>query len=253
MGFEKPKHVEIPLKPFIERLLDKKLEKDLCEGEEICPTCGGLSITLRDNPYFKQVDLLHLAQHKNEQLLLASCPDCYNGVVNRCKLCGGLIRRGWLKHDCEQQIALDRAESDRKEAEQFEKTPIAPPEVVKNCHVFYSKYFGQNEGFFEDWDIFFDEWLDEAKDKECPVRPEYVWITEPEEFSVDAHDICERATEDLYEGAYEDISEEDFKRLQSFLDDWCKSSGVGVSYRVSHRYKVRIPWEDYDKMYSDAE
>ena len=257
MGFEKPKHVEIPLKPFIERLLDKKIEKDLHEGEEICPTCNGFGIKIITRVYGLDNDPNNgkpgrpMFPYKNQSLVLQGCLDCYNGVVNRCKFCGELLPRGWLKHDCEQQRALDRAESDRKEAERFEKAPIAPPEVVKDCHVFYSDYFGQNEGFFEDWDTFFDEWWDEAKDKECPVRPEYVWITEPEEFSVDAQDICERATEDLYEGAYEDISEEHFKCLQSFLDDWCKSSGVGVSYRVSHKYKVRIPWEDYERSYGD--
>ena len=117
--------------------------------------------------------------------------------------------------------------------------------------MFFSDYMG--DGFFEDWDEFFEEWWDEDKDKEFPTRPEYVWITTPNEFRIYAENICENATNDLYEGAYEDISEEDFKRLQNFLDDWCKSSGVGVSYRVSHKYKVRIPWEDYDKMYSDAE
>lgn len=248
MKTNEPRRVVIPLKPILEPLLERKLTKDLCDGEEICPTCGGFSITLRDNPYFTQADPLHLAQHKNEQLVLMSCPDCYNGVVNRCKLCGEIMRRGWLKHDCEQQKALDRAESDRKEAEQFEKAPIAPPEVVKDCHVFYSDYFGQNEGFFEDWDTFFDEWWDEAKDEECPVRPEYVWITEPEEFHIDARDICENATQDLYEDAYEDIADKNFERLQNFLDEWCKTCGVGTSYRVSHKYKVRIPWEEYEKM-----
>lgn len=37
----KPRHVVLPLKPLLERLIDRKIEKDLDDGEELCPTCGG--------------------------------------------------------------------------------------------------------------------------------------------------------------------------------------------------------------------
>lgn len=254
MTTNEPRRIVIPLKPFLEPLLEGTITKDLCEGEEICPTCNGFGIKIITNVYGLDNDPNNgkpgrpMFPYKNQSLVLQGCLDCYNGVVNRCKFCGELLPRGWLKHDCEQQRALDRAESDRKEAERFEKAPIAPPEVVKDCHFFYSDYFNQNEGFFEDWDTFFDEWWDEAKDEECPVRPEYVWITEPVDFHIDAHDICENATQDLYEDAYDDISDKNFERLQSLLDEWCKSCGVGTSYKISHKYKVRIPWEEYEKM-----
>ena len=66
---------------------------------------------------------------------------------------------------------------------------------------------------------------------------------------IDADSIIENATEELYEDAVSDISDEEVKRLQSFLDDWCKHCGVRTSYSESHRYKVRIPWAEYDKMY----
>lgn len=251
MGFEKPKHVEIALKPLIEKLLDGKIEKDLNEGEEICPTCNGFAVKITNNRYGLEndTDRSQLFPYMHQSLVLCGCPDCYNGVVRRCKFCGKLIPRSRLKCECDQQRALDREERERKAAEEFAKAPIAPPEVEKECKVFFSDYMG--DGFFEDWDEFFEEWWDEDKDKEFPTRPEYVWITTPDEFRIYAENICENATNDLYEGAYEDISEEHLKRLQSFLDDWCKSSGVGVSYRVSHKYKVRIPWEDYERSYGD--
>lgn len=30
------------------------------------------------------------------------------------------------------------------------------------------------------------------------------------------------------------------------VDDWCKRCGVGKTYMESHKYKVRIPWDEYD-------
>lgn len=56
-----------------------------------------------------------------------------------------------------------------------------------------------------------------------------------------------RPTEDLYEDAYDDISDGEIKRLQAILDHWAKTCGVSTTYYESHKYKVRIPWEDYDK------
>lgn len=238
-----PIHKEIPLRPFLEKLIDGTITKDLCDGEEICPTCGGFGLEIRNNPYGLGEHAKPMFPYKHQSLVMCTCPTCYNGVVNRCKLCGELIRRGWLKHDCEQQRALDRAEASRKEREEFDKAPIAPPEIESNCHMFFSDWY--NDGFFSDWDDFFEEWWDEDKDKECPQRPEFVWITEEDKFYIDARTICEFATENLYDDAYDHISDNDFDRLQAFLDKWCASTGVGQSAHVSHKYKVRIPWEKY--------
>ena len=65
--------------------------------------------------------------------------------------------------------------------------------------------------------------------------------------SINAESIAEQATEDLYEDAYDDISDGEIKRLQETLDHWAKTCGVRTAYYESHKYKVRIPWEDYDK------
>lgn len=34
--------------------------------------------------------------------------------------------------------------------------------------------------------------------------------------------------------------------LQNYLNKWCKECGVGTTY-FEGKYKVRIPWEDYDE------
>ena len=77
-------------------------------------------------------------------------------------------------------------------------------------------------------------------------QPMYVWITEPVEMSVDVQNIIENATDDLYEDASGDITNEARKELQDFVDGWCKRCGVGTTYYESHKYKVRIPWEEYN-------
>ena len=64
--------------------------------------------------------------------------------------------------------------------------------------------------------------------------------------SIDATDIIENATEDLYEDAIDSISDKARKELQEYLDNWCKACGVGTTYYESHKYKVRIPWESVD-------
>ena len=255
MEFQKPKRVVIPLRPFVEKLIDGKITKDLCEGEEVCPTCGGFGLRIENNPFGLEGDPNNqhgapLFPYKHQSLVLQYCPTCYNGVVHRCKLCGKIMKRGWLKHDCPKQQALDREKREREDRERFDKAEIAPPEIADACEYFYSEYYPLSEGYFSDWDDFFDQWDEqriEMEDAGLIKRPEFVWITEPVEMHIDAEFVAENATEELYEDAMSDISTEDIKRLQALLDDWCKSCGVSTTYQESHKYKVRIPWEEYDR------
>lgn len=62
---------------------------------------------------------------------------------------------------------------------------------------------------------------------------------------IDADDIIANATENLYEDAMSDISEEKCKELQDLLDKWCDTCGVRETYVKSNKYKVKIPWENY--------
>lgn len=63
---------------------------------------------------------------------------------------------------------------------------------------------------------------------------------------IDAYSIVESATDDLYEDAMDNISTGSIKELQDYLDKWCDNCGVGNIYYENHKYKVRIPWEEYD-------
>ena len=147
------------------------------------------------------------------------------------------------RHEAEEQKIIDA----------FDKAEIAPEEVEKACEFFYSDYYSRGDGYFSDWDEFFDDW-DERSDEEDDLgikanlrRPEYVWVTRAVEMSISADSIIENATQDLYEDAISDISDEKIAELQEFLDRWCKTCGVGTTYYESNKYKVRIPWEEYEK------
>lgn len=167
-------------------------------------------------------------------------------MILRCKLCGEVIQRGYTKHDCKQQRAIDEKLREQKKREEFEKAPLLPKKKQKDYEYFFSEEYTHDNGYFNDWEEFFDDWENEHEEY-GDVRPKYVWVTEPVEMSINAESIAEQATEDLYEDAYDDISDGEIKRLQEILDHWAKTCGVSTTYYESHKYKVRIPWEDYNK------
>ena len=238
MGFEKP----------TTKYIDVKLQKDLHDNEDICPTCGGLGLMIANNPYGLSNDpdktFSNLFPYKHQSLTF--CKDCFNGVVKRCKLCGGIIPKGRTKCNCEKQEALDKIVEQKKKKEEFDNAPIAPREIEENCKCFFSESCPINDGYFFEWEDFFEAWHEYCSDISEEDRPEYVWITDVVNMSIDAVDIIENATEDLYEDATDNISKEKVKELQDLLDEWCRTCGVGETYYESHKYKVRIPWEQYE-------
>lgn len=232
--FVKPRRVTINI----------TLQKDLHSNEEICQVCQGTGLIVSDNSYGLSDDpdkTAGIFPYKHQSLMF--CPYCYNGVVRRCPLCNKIIRRGFLKCDCEKQRDIDDAKRAEKEWQALNDAPIAPTELVEKYGVFYSDNYDENEGYFTDWEDFFENWYNcyDILDS----KPKYVWLAEPYEMRIDARNLIESATEDMYEDACHDISEKEERKLQDFLDSWCKDCGVGITYYQS-KYKVKIPWEDYD-------
>ena len=242
--FVKPKTEYISDKEYMEQLLNVKLRKDLHDNEEVCPRCHGTGWIITDNPYGLSDDPNKQAgvfPYKHQSL--SFCPNCYNGIIHRCKLCGEVMPRGYLKHNCQAQMDASRRELESKRKQALIDAPFAPPEILEKSYFFYSDIFGYNEGYFDSWDEFFDYWHENGESN-GDERPEFVWATEPVEMNIDAYDVISRATEDLYEDASTDISDAAIKELQDFLDRWCKTCGVNTTYYES-KYKVRIPWENY--------
>lgn len=210
-------------------LFTKSLEKELGENEELCPHCGGTGLIIMNNAL-------------NPQSLMF-CPHCSDGVIHHCKFCGNIIPKHYRKCNCAEQRKLDCEEKERKEAERLANAPLAPEDI--ESEMFFSEDYPYNDGFFSEWEQFFEAWLDEHEvgDK----RPEYVWTTKPMNMKIDAVNIIENASEALYEEAYFDVSDDKIQKLQDYLDDWCKTCGVATTYYPNYEYKVRIPWEDCEK------
>lgn len=232
--FVKPKRINVNI----------TLQKDLCEGEELCPTCNGLGVVIDKNRFSLSQDPEQriMFPYKNDSLVF--CPICCNGVVTRCRFCGEIIPRRRTKCDCDKQRELDRIERKHRLRDYLSKAPEATPEILEHNAYFYSDEYGYNEGYFSDWDEFFEYWAEEHDEDDSSDRPEWVWTTVPVHMKIDAANVAESATEALYEDAYDDISDAKFKELQDYLDKWCESCGVNISYDQGD-YKVRIPWEDY--------
>lgn len=242
--FVKPRTEYVSDKEYMESLVNAILRKDLHGNEEICPYCHGTSLVIKDNPYGLSDDpdkRLGVFPYNHQSVIF--CPHCFNGVIHRCEKCGEIIERGFLKHNCKWQQELDEKERARKRKQSLIDAPFAPPNVLEDSLFFYSDDYGYNDGYFEEWDEFFEYWHENGE-VDGDERPEFVWATEPVDMSIDAYDIISNATEELYEDAGDDISDSARKELQDFLDNWCKSCGVRTTYYES-KYKVRIPWEEY--------
>ena len=247
MSFVEPTKKFVRNPEYVKKLLNFELEKDLTEGEDICPNCGGTGLVIDNNVYGLSEDPqrhgLPLFRFKHQAL--SFCPTCYNGVVHYCKYCGNIVPRWKIRCDCRQSMDEWRAEINKKEQERMDAAPIATEEQIEKFGGwFYSEDFSYNDGFFNDWDEFFDDYMDELlsyPEGEKPPKPEFVWLAEAIPFHISAGDIVENALEDTYESAA--VASESIKELQKILDDWCKSTGVGDTLTASN-YKVRIPWED---------
>lgn len=241
--FVKPKTEIISDADYIRKLVNVNLRKDLHSNEEICQHCHGTGMIVVENRYGLSEDPDKSKGHfPYTHQSISFCPHCFNGIVHRCPLCGKLIERGYSTCNCEAQKEIKKQEEINKKQDALNNAPIAPKEIVASMECFYSDNYSTNDGYFYDWEDFFEDWFE--NNEPDMVKPEFVWCTEPIKISIDAQDIIEQATEDLYEDASYDISYEDRKELQDFLDSWCKRCGVATTYYESHKYKVRIPWEE---------
>lgn len=248
--FVKPVRYTVKDKDYIKNLLRVSLQKDLHGDEELCQRCHGTGMIVVNNVYGLKDDPMKEPLFHYKHQSISFCPSCYNGVVHRCKYCGKILPREMLKCTCLCQKNIDAAEKREKQQRAFDKAPLASKEIENATECFYSDYYGRNEGYFTDWDEFFEYWFENCEsDFE---RPLYVWSTSPVEISIDADPIIESATDDLYEDAIFDIPSEKRKELQDYLDEWCKTCGVGKTYYESHEYKIRIPWELMPSKYEES-
>ncbi len=204
---------------------NKKQKDDLQDNETYCTTCDGIGWVLDNVTYLKV------------------CNNCYGGVNFKCKVCGEAIIRP--NSQCQNNKCKWILEQQRING-LFEKATILKNDSLqaKEFKMYYSDYYGQNEGYFSEWEDFFEYWDENCKDI-YPVdeRPKYVFGTKEASISLEADNILQQATEDLHEDAYDNLV--DIDELQEFLDKWCEKQTGTETYYEDNGYVIEIPWELY--------
>jgi len=245
--FKKPEHLIIDAIPYLTEIMGDGLVKDLQEDEIICPICHGTGLAADNNRYGLSNDPNKTEHFPYKHQSISSCQNCYNGVLKVCPHCGKVLTRRDYQCNCDGVKAEKRNKEIAKEKEVFDKSIKLnyDDEKAKAMGMLYSEDYGYNEGYFSEWDEFFDYWWDNHDDNEN--KPTYVWGTTQEEIKVDADSIIESATDDLWEGARDNISDSDEKELQDYLNNWCAKQVGTTTYYESYKYSVLIPWDKYNR------
>lgn len=213
----------------IELLMPKQLEKDLMEHQQICKTCNGLGIIIRDNKYgLKEEPWIREFPYKNQSLF--PCPDCYNGVQPVCKYCGAPGSRRYVRAEanCRCQGATNARNEKRlkKDTETWEKAEkISIKQAIEQFSLVYID--GPDEYISPENLI---ERLAELKEDDPETSIPYIWGTDTTTLSLPAAgDLVSNACEELYEGAEANIAEDKINRLQEFLDQWVAEVKSGTT------------------------
>lgn len=241
--FKKPEHLVIDAIPYLTEIMCKGLIKDLEEGDVICPECQGTGLSIYDAPYGLSEDPNRSPMFPYKYQTISSCKKCYNGVLHTCQYCGEILDRGYSTCDCESVVSERKQKEIKKEQSIYDKAIklTADDEISKNMGMFYSDYYKYNEGYFADWDDFFDYYGDEPDD--IKTRIGYVWGTTERKISIDADNVIENVVDDLWEGARDNISSDAENELQEFLDKWCEKQIGTTTYDVDYKYAIKVPWE----------
>jgi hypothetical protein len=128
---------------------------------------------------------------------------------------------------------MDQIEAD-KEAALFQKSRKLTIEEYDGPLYWEGHSASMGDGYFAD----IDEVLDYCEQEGADV-PEYVWTCVRDDFKIEAETAVSHALSDMYEEAFESISEESLKHLQSYLDAWCKEQCI-VGWHSDHSRAVLL-------------
>lgn len=237
------KHISLNVAKEIKNILPDTLEKDLMDNEEICPVCHGLGVVLDSNIYGIKGDTSEVTKKAlfpyNHQAI-KFCLNCYNGVIKICEYCGKPLSKGTMKCNCEKQKEIDEA----KEKQKYQEIIAKAKEVdIKTVSTYL--YDKETDSYFADIEEFIDKY---KNNKEMSKNlPEILWLCSEEKIIINANSIVEEACEELHEDAFYNISYEDKKELQTFLDNWCRKQSGTTTYYPSYNEYVKVQKKWFNK------
>ena len=179
-------------------------------------------------------------------------PNCYFGVEKRCKYCGKYLSKGSSRCNCAKYKAYERAEQERKHQETIDKA-----KEINWKQTSYYVYDDKSDKYFTDNNEFVEYYLQEYADGSggCQDFDEYfehevpkvLWNCEEIKMSMDADGIIDSACDDLHEDARDNISGQDQKELQDFLDKWCEKQSGTITYYPCYREYVKVEKEWFNQ------
>lgn len=187
--------------------------------------------------------------YDKEKEHLVWCKECGgDGLVHLCIYCGNPVNSRYFSivcghKECIEKNRKERALNLKKKREENEKKMFKSAQKIsyEECPEFYREClfldsYSEEGKFFEDFEELF-EW---AGEKGITI-PEYVWATNCTQITLNARDMVSNACEELWEEAYYQISEEDIKELQEYLDEWCKKQTGTMTYTPNYNYAIKVP------------
>jgi hypothetical protein len=184
-----------------------------------CGKCGSLFVPKE------------LGEEDREQLRETATNHCFK----RCKCGQPLDRQYWgICSACSAKEAVD------KEQNRFDKAKKLNVDQYPYQPVYWEGHIGgMGEGYFSG----VEELIDYCEEEGLKM-PEYVWACSSSEFKLDADTILESelASQEVYEDAYDNISDEDKSALDTFLKDWAKKQNI-VSWQVDYAQAVLLASE----------
>jgi len=241
-NFKKPKSITIDALGYLSNFLKNGLKKDLQENQIICPFCKGTGLEITDQVYGLSDDPdKRIGRFPYHNQYIASCSHCYGGIINLCEYCGKELPRNASICFCKEAEEARRSKVFKKEQEQMSKAVILryDDEIAQKMGVLFSEEYGYDEGYFIEWEEFFEYW--ECEHEENDEKPKYVWGTTSDTLHLDTESILEYACEDLHENAMDNLT--NIEELEIFLDDWEKKQTGTETYWWSSKYLIEIPWE----------
>jgi len=240
--FVKPKRVVVNALEYLSEALEEGLQKDLQENQILCPKCKGTGLIIDDRVYGLSDDPNKTQGHfPYHTQYIASCDHCFAGVVNLCEYCGKQLPRFHLRCDCDKAEEARRTIEREEEKKRMSNAKILKydDEIAQSMGMLYSDDYGENEGYFTEWEEFFEYIYDEC---EANCRPKYVWGTTSYSFYLDTDNILESVCDDLHEDARDNLIDVD--ELMMFHESWSKKQTGAETYCQSYKYLIEIPWED---------